>query len=78
MQELPPLEWFGPSWDAELCSLRPRVPTPVREHCVGCGTGITYSSQGIVSPESDEHGVRLMPWHLRCFRNSNATGADQV
>jgi len=33
---------------------------------------------GVISPEADEHGVALMPWHLRCFRRSNAFGSDQV
>ena len=37
VQKLPPLDWFGPAWDAELCATRPRIKTPVGERCAGCG-----------------------------------------
>jgi hypothetical protein len=78
MDRLPPLDWFGPVWDAELCATKQRVKTPVGRRCYGCGGIITYSAQGVIAPESDEHGVRLDPWHLRCFRRSNALGSDQI
>src|SRR3954451_22597487 len=52
--ELPSLEWFGPAWDAELCASRPRVKTPVGDRCEGCRGLITYSAQGVLSPEADD------------------------
>lgn len=76
--ELPSLEWFGPAWDTDLCASQSRVKTPVGDTCEGCNKLITYSAQGVMCPEVDENGVRLAPWHLRCFRKSGWIGSDQV
>ena len=77
-RQIPPLDWFGRAWDAELCASKPPVRVPAGDECEGCHGLITYGANGIVAPESDEIGVRMAVLHLRCFRRSNALGSDQV
>ena len=78
INELPPLEWFGPAWDGPLCASRPRSRTPVGDRCESCRGIITYSARGVLVPGAGLFGVRLAPFHLRCFRRSNAPGSDEV
>jgi hypothetical protein len=60
--------WFG-DWDAPICRLTPKLPTPRNLLCSYCGIPFKDGDRGVILPLMHD-GPASCAYHHNCFMNS--------
>jgi len=73
------MKWFGPPWEAGVCTFGTQVSTPTAELCFACKEHIRHGDRGVRLPYTNEEGVTTEPpWHLGCLTASIFPAHSQV
>jgi len=59
------VRWFGPEWEAAICTLSPREETPVGQTCLLSGRPVMRLDRGILVRHHDQHGNSVLRPILR-------------